>query len=145
MQLILFQIFSYSFGSQRSVFSTFDQIFNWKIRRKHQKIFYECRAYESVDVRILFWVISHRSPGSSTPGLKRIYRYKLGNTLSNEYRYSQILKDQHDLLIYLHLELDVDPRRDDDASPMSSYRCMLRPTWMFMDRMIASINVHSIS
>ena len=26
--------------------------------------------------------------------------------------------------------LDVDPRRDDDASPMSSYGCMLRPTWM---------------
>ena len=25
-------------------------------------------------------------------------------------------------------KLDVDPRRDDDASPMSSYRCMLRPT-----------------
>ena len=24
--------------------------------------------------------------------------------------------------------LDVDPRRDDDASPMSSYRCMLKPT-----------------
>ena len=24
--------------------------------------------------------------------------------------------------------LDVDPRRDDDASPMSSHRCMLRPT-----------------
>ena len=29
-----------------------------------------------------------------------------------------------------HGELDVDPRRDDDASPMSSYRCLLRPTWM---------------
>ena len=27
-------------------------------------------------------------------------------------------------------KLDVDPQRDDDASPMSSYRCMLRPTWM---------------
>ena len=27
--------------------------------------------------------------------------------------------------------LDVDPRRDDDASPMS-YRCMLRPTWMLI-------------
>ena len=25
-------------------------------------------------------------------------------------------------------KLDVDPRRDDDASSMSSYRCMLRPT-----------------
>ena len=42
-------------------------------------------------------------------------------------------------------KLDVDPRRDYDASPMSSYRCMLRPTWMFLDRMIAPINVHSIS
>ena len=29
-----------------------------------------------------------------------------------------------------YLKLDVDPRRDDDASPMSSYRCMLRPTRM---------------
>ena len=28
------------------------------------------------------------------------------------------------------VQLDIDPRRDDDASPMSSYRCMLRPTWM---------------
>ena len=27
-------------------------------------------------------------------------------------------------------KLDVDPRRDDDASPMSSYRCLLRLTWM---------------
>ena len=27
-------------------------------------------------------------------------------------------------------ELDVDPQRDDDASPMPTYRCMLRPTWM---------------
>ena len=29
-----------------------------------------------------------------------------------------------------HLKLDVDPQRDDNASPMSTYRCMLRPTWM---------------
>ena len=28
------------------------------------------------------------------------------------------------------MKLDVDPQRDDDASPMSTYRCMLRPTWM---------------
>ena len=27
-------------------------------------------------------------------------------------------------------KLDVDPQRDDDASPMSTYRCMLRPTRM---------------
>ena len=26
------------------------------------------------------------------------------------------------------VKLDADPRRDDDASPMSTYRCMLRPT-----------------
>ena len=29
-------------------------------------------------------------------------------------------------------KLDVDTQRDDDASPMSSYRCMLRPTWMLI-------------
>ena len=28
------------------------------------------------------------------------------------------------------MKLDVDPRRDDDASPMSTYRCMSRPTRM---------------
>ena len=28
----------------------------------------------------------------------------------------------------LILKLDVNPQRDDDASPMSTYRCMLRPT-----------------
>ena len=27
-------------------------------------------------------------------------------------------------------KLDVDPQRDDDASPISSYRWLLRPTWM---------------
>ena len=27
-------------------------------------------------------------------------------------------------------QLDVDLQRDDDASPMSTYGCMLRPTWM---------------
>ena len=31
---------------------------------------------------------------------------------------------------YRGTKLDVDPQRDDDASPMSTYRCMLRPTWM---------------
>ena len=28
----------------------------------------------------------------------------------------------------VQIELDVDPQRDDDASPMSTYGCMLRPT-----------------
>ena len=46
---------------------------------------------------------------------------------------------------FYNFKLDVDPRRDENASPMSSSRCMLRPTCMFMDRMIAPINVHSIS
>ena len=36
----------------------------------------------------------------------------------------------HIVCIQRLLKLDVDPRRDDDASPMSTYRCMLRPTWM---------------
>ena len=31
------------------------------------------------------------------------------------------------LMLFL-LKLDVDPQRDDDASPMSTYRCILRPT-----------------
>ena len=31
---------------------------------------------------------------------------------------------------YSKCKLDVDPQRDDDASPMPTYRCMLRPTWM---------------
>ena len=40
----------------------------------------------------------------------------------------------------------VNPRRDDNAShvvltQIPSY--MLKPTWMFMDRMITPINVHS--
>ena len=40
--------------------------------------------------------------------------------------------DHHSLLLVaqIKLTLDVDPQRDDDASPMSTYRCMLRPTWM---------------
>ena len=34
---------------------------------------------------------------------------------------------------------------NDDASPMSLYTIMLRPTSMLMDRMIAPINVHRIT
>ena len=30
--------------------------------------------------------------------------------------------------IFVNCKLDVDPQRDDDASPMSSYRFLLRPT-----------------
>ena len=37
---------------------------------------------------------------------------------------------QLDIVLLNKMKLDVDPRRDDDASPMSSYRCMLRPTRM---------------
>ena len=59
--------------SQRKVFFTFDQIFDFKIRREHQKTSYECRAYESVDFRSLFWVIPHRSTETSTPGLNGGY------------------------------------------------------------------------
>ena len=28
-------------------------------------------------------------------------------------------------------KLNVDPQRDDDASPVSTYRCMLKPTWIY--------------
>ena len=35
---------------------------------------------------------------------------------------------QQEFLILFNIRIDIDPRRDDDASPMSSYWCMLRPT-----------------
>ena len=41
-------------NSVEYVFSTFNQNFDFKIRRDHQKIFYDRHAYESVDVRSLF-------------------------------------------------------------------------------------------
>ena len=63
---------AYPFEFQRTIFSTFDQNPDFKIRRDHQKISYEHRAYESVDVRSLFWVVSRMSSESSTPGLKGI-------------------------------------------------------------------------
>ena len=40
------------------------------------------------------------------------------------------------------VRLEVNPRSNNDASPMS-YKCMLRLAWMFMDRMLAPINVHT--
>ena len=64
--------------------------------------------------------------------------------LSTGYLYVQD-KETQEMRLKFYFKLDVDPRRDDKASPMSSNRCMLRPSWMFMDRMIAPINVHSIS
>ena len=36
------------------------------------------------------------------------------------------------ILNFFENKLDVDPQRDDDASPMSTYRCMFRPTWMLI-------------
>ena len=39
-----------------------------------------------------------------------------------------LAKQNYGLSLISMPKLDVDPRRDDDASPMSSYRCMLRPT-----------------
>ena len=47
----------YPLEPQRRVFSTFDQNFDFKIRREHQKNYNERRAYELVDVRSLFRVI----------------------------------------------------------------------------------------
>ena len=68
-------IYMYTFDSERRVFCTFDQNFDFKIRREHQKISYKRRAYESVDVRSLFWIISHGFTESSTPGLKGLYSH----------------------------------------------------------------------
>ena len=80
-------IYIYPFESHRRLFSTFDQNFDFKIRwdmaslsylklvmdGSIKKFSYERRAYESVDVRSLFWVISHRSKESSTLGVKGLY------------------------------------------------------------------------
>ena len=46
-----------------------------------------------------------------------------------------IVKDKmycqrQNLNIFPIMKLDVDPRRDENASPMSSYRCMLRPSYL---------------
>ena len=64
----------YPFESQRRVFSTFDQNFDFKIRRDHQKNFlWAPRLWVGRRYRSLLWVISHRSTESSTPGLKGLY------------------------------------------------------------------------
>ena len=63
-------------------FLHFINILILKIRRDHQKNSYERRAYESVDVRSLFCVISHRSAESSITGLKGTKNISLG--LDNE-------------------------------------------------------------
>ena len=55
----------YPFGSQRKVCSSFDQNFDFKIRRIAKKI-----SYESVDVRSLFWVIFHKSTACSSQDSK---------------------------------------------------------------------------
>ena len=45
--------------------------FSFKIRREHQKNFiWALRLWVDIDVRSLFWIISHRFTESSTPGLK---------------------------------------------------------------------------
>ena len=61
----------YHVESLRRVFSTFEKKIDFKIRREHQKISYERRAYESVVVTRLFLVISHKSKESSTEKTQR--------------------------------------------------------------------------
>ena len=81
--------------------------FDFRIRREHQKKSYEHRAYESVDVRSLFWVIPHRFSETSTPGLKGLlyyniilYIFKLGIADSILFYYLMILL----LLLYHRLD-----------------------------------------
>ena len=53
---------------------------------------------------------------------------------SNQERYLLIhcfIQKSHDIKDIIK-KLDVDPQRGDDASPMSTYGCMLRPTWMLI-------------
>ena len=62
----------YPFGSQRKVFSTFDQNFDFKKGREHKKNSYERRAYEPVDVRSLFWVYIPLVYGKQYSGSQRV-------------------------------------------------------------------------
>ena len=48
---------------------------------EHQKISYDRSAYESVDVRSLYWIIPHRSMETSTP--EGIYSIFLSYTISS--------------------------------------------------------------
>ena len=52
----------YPFEYQRRVL--FDQNFDFKIWKEHQKISYDRHTYESVDVRSLFWVYGKQYSGS---------------------------------------------------------------------------------
>ena len=70
------------------MFSTFDQNFDFKIRREHQKNSYERRAYESVDVRSLFRVIPYRSKETSAPGLKGLTKPGEERLISPSHRMS---------------------------------------------------------
>ena len=68
---------------------------------------------------------------SSFTNLQRI-NYQGGKNLKYASAFAQNLQIEKIAIIFnielLHIQLDEDPQRDDDASPMSSYRCMLRPT-----------------
>ena len=53
-----------------------------------------------------------------------IKKYYSNNCIIAFHHYNSVFN------LSLHFLIDVDSRRDDDASPLSSYRFMLRPTWM---------------
>ena len=49
-------------------------------------------------------------------------------SIHNERKFISFQSIMRGNLFISKLQLDVDPRMDDDESPMSSYKCMLRTT-----------------
>ena len=67
MRLVFREIDLHPFGSQRRLYSTFDQNFDLKIRRDQAKIPYERRVNESVDDdRSLSWAIISYEPSTES-------------------------------------------------------------------------------
>ena len=112
-------------------------------------VVYICRSFTKVNYKhvAIFFVIIKKNTGSQhNPGrivwpqvrqictsqTEKFSRYTLILYFSpikywrNCRKICQTVSDRPKIIE----KLDVDPQRDDDASPMSTYRCMLRPTWM---------------
>ena len=98
---ILFAVFLYPFESQRRIFSTFDQNFYFKIRRDHQNNSYERHAYESVDVRSLFWVISKPSIDKA-----RDSSFSLISLAADSLLYNAVSTIRYLFFVILHVNLE---------------------------------------
>ena len=70
--------------------------------------------------------LRHTPKNEHTPQTQKKWTY--ARPKKNNEPTPQTRKKKMNLLHRLEKKLDVDPQRDDDASPMSTYRCMSRPT-----------------